>query len=114
ASKVQRHLVNMQGWRTTVKFSDKNMVNQFKIAVMEALGTKTDKQSNEKTVTDFDAWYSKNQAAITAMYDAMFLDHVSPIGQRAIREAVAGKEGMFSLDALVQVAKFKEAQDDGR
>lgn len=113
-SKVHRHLTNMEGWRTTVKFADPKMVNNFKIAVMEAMGVKTDKQPNSKTVEDFNTWYTKNQQAITAMHDALFLDHVSPEGQRAIREAVVGKEGMFSLDALVQVAKYKEAQDAGR
>lgn len=114
-SKIHRHMMNMQGWKTTVKMDDQTMVDNFKIAVMEAMGFKTDKQANSKTVADFNGWFASAeiQDAIQGL-DAALKGEATAEGQQAILVALEGKEGMFSLDALIQVSKFKAAQDNGQ
>lgn len=112
-SKIHRHMMNMQGWKTTVKLDDQPMVDNFKVAVMEAMGTKTDKQPNSKTVADFDGWFASAevQVAVQAL-DAALNGEATAEGQQTILAVLAGKEGMFSLDALIQVSKYKAAQDN--
>jgi len=114
-SKFHRHLISMKGWRTTVKLDDQASVDNFKLAIAEAMGFKTDKQLNEKTLVEFNDWLEQDdvQAAITAMYDLHYLEHPSPAGEAAIAALLDGKQGMFSLDALVQLAHYKHALDSG-
>lgn len=114
-SKVHRHLVKMGGWDHTVQLDNGDgSLDQFFLAVADALGIKTDGQTNEASL---------QQVQDTILEDAVFNAGVIAIMQaqrgeafdaEAIEAAVAkGGEAMHSLDGLVGLAHYLTASDAG-
>lgn len=124
SSKIHRWMITRADWKTTV---DSKNTDSFMLRVAEGLGVKTDKQANTaslKAAKDlFDTKSADEKArkkAITLQkaVDAL-IDSRQPGAEmsQAHREAIlagvnAGNEKMHSLDALIAMANYQEAQQN--
>lgn len=114
ASKVHRHLVAMGAWKTSIDVTkDTALLEQFKLAVMEAIGEKTDKQDNTVTLAKFDTWFAE-QKVQDVLASLNQKGELSPEQERALVDLVeAGGEKLFTLDALVSAAAYAKALQTG-
>lgn len=129
-SKLHRGLLYRPEWETEVSSSDEIMMQNFRLRVMEGLGVKTDKQSNEKSLADFDRMTDPNSTdpkvvvlrqAVQAIQDSWNpKTNTWPEGQipqeyqQAILAGVqAGGEKMHSLDSLIALAQYESAKAQG-
>ena len=113
ASKIARHLVGMKAWNQTVDLTqDAAVIDQLKLAIMEGLGTKTDKQPNSKTLAQFDQWLKAKETqqvlgAIQATFDGV---PMTPVREQQLLAMVKLKgEKLFTYDALVSAAAYNQA-----
>jgi hypothetical protein len=111
-SKVHRFLMYRKAWETKVDPSNEAQLQNFQLRVLEGLGVKTDKQANEKSLTEFEA--KINDPKIRAAVDAIVaLQQGTPMNdqlQEAIVQGVKkGGEKMHSFDALMALAHQKIA-----
>lgn len=114
-SKVHRHLVKMGGWDHTVQLDNGDgSLDQFFLAVADALGVKTDGQTNEASLQEVqdtileDAVYNAGVIAIMQAQKGEDFD------AGAIEAAVEkGGEAMHSLDGLMGLAHYLTASDAG-
>ena len=119
-SKIARHLITRETWRTEVNPTNSTSFNNFKLRVLEGFGVKTDKQRNENSLQH---WESKvNNDVVKAGVDALVYlrsnrgSELSLEQQQAIAAAVAkGGENMKTLDALNALVDLKmwEQQPEG-
>lgn len=112
-SKLQRHNVSMKAWNTEVDpVNDPETFENFQLAVAQAMGVKTDNQSNEETL-DLLTQLMEDDTIKQAVEVLMAIEKgesISEAQQRAIADAVAkGGEAFHSLDGLVNWAKYKAA-----
>ena len=129
-SKLHRGLLYRPEWETEVSSKDDTMMENFRLRVMEGLGIKTDKQSNETSLDDFDRMTDPNSTddnvvaireAVQAIQDSWdpktgtWPEGQIPVEyQEAIRAGVkAGGEKMHSLDALIALAQYESAKATG-
>ena len=129
-SKLHRGLLFRPEWETKVSSTDEAMMQSFRLRVMEGLGVKTDKQSNEKSLADFDRMTDPASTdpkvvairqAVQAIQDSWNpTTNTWPEGQipkeyqQAILAGVqAGNEKMHSLDALIALAQYQSAKANG-
>lgn len=119
ASKIHRHLVGMQAWRVEVdpRGDLDGVLSQFKMAVMEGLGTKTDKQSNAKTIEQFDTWYQQDdtQQLLDALVRAQWQGEPLTAAEQhlLLKMTQQGGEKLFSADALLNAAEYHRALTQG-
>lgn len=119
-SKIARHLLTRETWRTEVNPTNSTSFDNFKLRVLEGFGVKTDKQSNEKSLQQWES--TVNNDVVKAGVDALVYlrsnrgSELSLEQQQAIASAVAkGGENMKTLDALNALADLKmwEQQPEG-
>ena len=129
-SKLHRGLLYRPEWETEVSSTDAAMMENFRLRVMEGLGVKTDKQSNEKSLADFDRMTDPTSTdekvvairqAVQAIQDSWDpKTNTWPEGQipkeyqQAILAGVqVGGEKMHSLDSLIALAQYESAKAQG-
>lgn len=119
ASKIARHLIYRNDWQSTVdpNKADKAHDN-FKLRVLESFGVKTDKQSNAKSLALWETKIANDtvKAAVDALKPlvAMQATELSAAQATAVAAAVkAGGENAKTLDALVALAEYEVAKEEG-
>lgn len=121
ASKLHRWLLTRDAWSTEVSVDAKGnseFLDSFKLRVMEGLGVKTDKQSNEKSLGGFEEIFNINSTDEKTRNKATLLqaaiDGVNTGDTQAIIAGVAeGGEKMHSLDVIMAMAAYQRAKEDG-
>lgn len=124
SSKIHRWMITRADWKTTVDSKD---TDSFMLRVAEGLGVKTDKQANPaslKAAKDLfdtksaDEKTRKKAITLQKAVDAL-IDSRQPGAEmtQAHREAIlagvnAGGEKMHSLDALIAMSNYQEAQQN--
>jgi hypothetical protein len=122
ASKMHRWLLTRDAWSTEITVDaqgNSDLLDSFKLRVMEGLGVKTDKQANEKSLADFEELFNVNSTDPKTKDRAILLqgaiDGINTGDFEAIIAGVAaGKEKMHSLDALRSMAAYQLAQKEGK
>lgn len=114
-SKVHRHMLFRKSWETVVKRDDPASMENFQLRVLEGLGVKTDKQSNEKSLQAYEKKVGDLaiQAAVKVLQKRMAGQDLSQEDQEALLAGVkVGGENMKSLDSLMALAH--EANNPGK
>ena len=114
-SKIARHLLTRETWRSTVDKDSPSSFENFKLRVLEGFGTKTDKQSNAKALQEWQTLMDRPviQAGVNVL---VFMrnnrgSELSAEQQQAIVDAVKlGGENMKTLDALNALADLQMAE----
>lgn len=122
ASKMHRWLLTRNAWSTEITVDaqgNSDLLDSFKLRVMEGLGVKTDKQANEKSLAGFDDLFNTKHSDPKVAKRALALqgaiDGINTGDFEAIIAGVAaGKEKMHSLDALRSMATYQLAQKEGK
>lgn len=116
-SKVQRHNISMEAWRTTVDPNEAGPVrDRFLLAVAQGMGIDVDKQLNSESFAQLDALvndptFQKGIEAIRAIDSLEDGETLAPQLQIDLANAVdLGGENMHSLDALVNYEQFDRGQ----
>jgi len=113
SSKIHRYLTKMGGWESEVQMDNSDgSLDQFWLTVGEALGVKTDSQTNDVSIQE-----AQDKAAnpvIEAGVIAIMKQRNNEVLQEADRAAIAkavdkGGEDMHSLAGLMALAKWIEA-----
>lgn len=128
-SKMHRNVYRKGSWAVDIKVSDETAMDNFRLRVLEALGTKTDAQTNDKTLAQFDAAFdpelqssTKGKEKATALRDAIkSLQKViyestalSDAEVQAVVDGVAkGGEKGLTLAALQDMAHYMQAMETG-
>ena len=119
ASKIHRPLVAMQAWKVEIdpKNNLDSVLGQFKLAVMEGLGTKTDKQSNAKSIEQFDTWYQQKetQKLLDALVRVQWEGEPLTAAEQylLLKMTQQGGEKLFSADALLNASEYHRALTQG-
>ena len=127
SSKIHRWMLTRADWNTTVKSTDKDMMDSFFLRVGEGLGVKTDKQGNMASLQAIaemlntqsqDAKTAEKAEVLQAAVDALvrsFEGTSSKEDKAAIVAGVkAGGEKMHSMDALIALAKYQKAKTEAK
>lgn len=127
SSKIHRWMLTRADWNTTVKSTDKDMMDSFFLRVGEGLGVKTDKQGNMASLQAIaemlntqsqDAKTAEKAEVLQAAVDALvrsFEGTSSKEDRAAIVAGVkAGGEKMHSMDALIALAKYQKAKTEAK
>ena len=126
-SKQQRNMFYKSSWKHDIALDNQAQMDNFRLRVSEAMGAKTDSQTNETTLSQFEALFdpalnkgekgianaTKRAAAIKVlqaiMYDAKALTNEEV---RALVDGVAvGGEKTHSLAALQDMAHYMQAKE---
>lgn len=117
-SKFHRFLVYRPEWETKVDLNDQEMVNSLLLRIGEGLKIKTDKQDNAKSMSMVQA--KINDPVILDAVAALQATMIDGGDMTAERQAAivagvqAGKMQLHSLDALIALASYKKALEDGK
>ena len=115
-SKVHRHMLYRQAWETKVAFADQAAMDNFRLRVSEGLGVKTDKQSNDKSLSGYNTLVSRPtiQDAVAVLQKRIAGSELSQAEQETLLAGVkAGGEDVHSLDALMALAHEANAKAAG-
>lgn len=119
-SKLHRFMFARENWKTVVP-TDPNadLAKEFLISAYMNLGMKTDKQANAKTLQLMPKFRADNKAifdSIQAIKNGLVRgqDVWSPAIQDLIAETAAKAEGMATLQAMVAIARWEAAKEDGK
>jgi hypothetical protein len=128
-SKMHRNVYRKGSWSLDIKLSDEAAMNNFKLRVLEALGTKTDAQTNDRTLDQFDAAFdpemqssTKGKEKAAALRDAVKTlqkiiyegTTLSDAEVDALVNGVAkGGEKGLTLAALQDMAHYMQAMETG-
>jgi hypothetical protein len=118
-SKYQRHIIGKRGWETTFDPNDSTdpLHVNFRLAIAQGLGIKVDKQVQEQSLRELEAFLDDDivAVAIDVLRDIKPDEKLSAEDQAFVLAAVqAGEMKTHSLDALVNYANFLNAQRDGK
>ncbi|MCD1628464.1 hypothetical protein [Marinobacter shengliensis] len=122
ASKVHRYAFKMDGWDYRVDPNNDQGANhkEFKLAILDAFGRKTDEASTENVLKQFDSLMSDDKVIMaTDAINALLQNPDITIDNdmdaaRVIEEVVAaGKENMHTFAGLIELAKYMEAKRTG-
>jgi len=113
ASKVHRYAFKMDGWDYAVNTGNPDDPNlqEFKLAVLDAFGKKTDEATVETTLKQFDAVYQDPaiQAALPVAEKLLLRkdQKLTPEEEALVAKAVdVGGENMHSFAGLLALAKY--------
>ena len=117
-SKLHRFMLSRKDWDTKVSSTD---LESFKLRVAEGLGVKTDKQENTSSITNFDTLFDPKsddkkvvtlRKAVKALQVALKQEETlsADLQQAIVAGVKAGGEKMHSLDALIAMAHYKNAE----
>jgi hypothetical protein len=111
SSKIHRFMFYRPEWKATLKTDN---VDQFLIAVGQAIGVKVDQQPNSETMGLIDDKIAKKDldALATRLNDAIKTQkEMSQEDKDAVAKFTSGEEGMQTLQALVAYGKYLEARE---
>ncbi len=118
-SKIHRHALYRKEWESVVNLDNQEEMDNFKLRVLEGLGVKTDKQSNQTSLShpekNFEAKFAKGTVlsdAVDVLIEVIYADKdMSPEMENILVDAVQeGGENMHSLDVLVAMAHYRHAE----
>lgn len=128
-SKMHRNVYRKGSWAVDISVSDETAMDNFRLRVLEALGTKTDAQTNDITLAQFEAAFDpelqnspKGKEKAVALRDAIkSLQKViyegtalSDAEVQAVVDGVAkGGEKGLTLAALQDMAHYMQAMETG-
>lgn len=128
-SKMHRNVYRKGSWAVDINVSDETTMDNFRLRVLEALGTKTDAQTNDRTLAQFEAAFDpelqnspKGKEKASALRDAIkSLQKViyegtalSDAEVQAVVDGVAkGGEKGLTLAALQDMAHYMQAMETG-
>lgn len=126
-SKMHRNVYRKGSWAVDISVSDETAMDNFRLRVLEALGTKTDAQTNDRTLAQFDAAFDpelqnspKGKEKAAALRDAIkSLQKIIYEGTAlsdaevdALVDGVAkGGEKGLTLAALQDMAHYMQAME---
>lgn len=126
-SKMHRNVYRKGSWAVDIKVSDESAMNNFKLRVLEALGVKTDAQTNDRTLDQFEAAFdpelqssAKGKEKAAALRDAVKTlqkiiyegTSLSDAEVDALVDGVAmGGEKGLTLAALQDMAHYMQAME---
>lgn len=117
-SKAHRALFFRESWKSEVDMNNKDMMDNFFMRVGEGFGVKTERDTVEASLTKIEEILDKPviRQAISALQVTLNSDKgMSKAEQDNLLAAVKiGKENFHSLDALVALAHYKQAQSEGK
>lgn len=128
-SKMHRNVYRKGSWAVNISVSDETAMDNFRLRVLEALGTKTDAQTNDRTLAQFDAAFDpelqssdKGKKKAAALRDAVKAlqkiiyegASLSDAEVNALVDGVAkGGEKGLTLAALQDMAHYMQAMETG-
>jgi hypothetical protein len=128
-SKMHRNVYRKGSWAVDISVSDEVAMDNFRLRVLEALGTKTDAQTNDRTLAQFDAAFNPDMQSSTkgkekaaALRDAIKTlqkiiyegTNLSDAEVDALVDGVAkGGEKGLTLAALQDMAHYMQAMETG-
>ena len=109
--KVARALMSKESWVAEVSSEDLDMMDNFKLRVLEGMGFKTDNHIDSVSLQSFDTVFKNSEKGIAAI-NAIFYgeDVTAQIEQDLIDAVIAGKENMASLMAIYAMAEYSRAK----
>lgn len=122
-SKVHRFMVGKKEWEHQVPLKgngkgvtkqDKHNLRQFRLAVLEGLGEKVDKNSNATILKNYDKVVAGVQPHVDAVRALLTGEEVTTQQLQAMADYVAGKEQMHTFDTLVHLARRQVAEMNGQ
>lgn len=121
ANKFQRAMLTRDDWETEVSSESPEQLDNLRLRIMEGLGVKTDRMTNEQALADYQALLDPRvakgekaiqraatiQAGVRALMGMLAGDTLTPEQAQAVVAAVdAGGEKMHSLDSLMAIAQW--------
>lgn len=120
-SKLQRWSLYRKEWETKVSLDSQEMMESFKLRVLEGLGTKTEQKYKATALEEFNTLFDRSSSdeksvALFAAIDAL---RATVLRKEAMTEQYkqdivdgvsVGGEKMHSLDALIAMAQYEEAK----
>lgn len=116
-SKIHRHMIAMDGWKTEIQMNDQAALDNFMLGIGESLGVKTDATRNALTLPKIEAALTKPeiQNAVDALRAVLRDEDLTPEMERQITAGVSeGGENFYSLDGLAALAAYEEAKANGK
>lgn len=120
SSKIHRFLFSRPGWESTIRLDDDTQVEMFLVGMAQALGLKVDQQPNTETVQKLEDRLNDPDDHTAELAQKLSKALVDPAkseltagDKQAIGDLAAGAEGMQTLQALVALGKFLDAQEAG-
>jgi hypothetical protein len=122
SSKLHRFAFTRPNWKTKISFSNEALLTEFKISVAQALGVKTDKQTNAETMKTsgyqkiFNDPTSDVRRAAEVIRQGVLRKDMSvwtPENQKLVSQVAGGAEKMMSLQGLLALAQYLEAAETG-
>lgn len=114
-SKIHRHAMGAASFVINIAMNNRKLVDNFTIAVGEALGTGPDKTSKARAIKDALTVINKPviQDAVSAYIQIKNGDITSEAQAALVAGVNAGGNAMYSLDGIAALAAQKEALDAG-
>lgn len=110
SSKIHRFMIYRQAWETKVDMNNQDQMDNFRLRVLEGLGTKTDKQANAKSLTGYEAKTGTPEikAAVAVLVKTLKDEELTAEDQQVLLAGVKqGGENFHSLDALMALAQYE-------
>lgn len=116
-SKIHRFMLFRKAWDTKVNVNDQAQMDNFRLRVLEGLGVKTDKQSNEKSLAGYDSVVNAPEikAAVEVLRKTVYEGGITADEQKTLLAGVKkGGSNFHSLDALMALAHEVQAMAEGK
>jgi hypothetical protein len=116
-SKIHRFMLYRKSWETKVDANNDAQMDNFRLRVLEGLGVKTDKQSNQTSLSMYDSYVNTPaiKAAVEIVRKSVFEGGITADEQKALVAGVkAGGQNFHSLDALMALAQEAQARLEGK
>lgn len=116
-SKIHRFMLFRKAWDTKVDVNDQAQMDNFRLRVLEGLGVKTDKQSNQKSLAGYDSVVNAPEikAAVEVLRKTVYEGGITADEQKTLLAGVKkGGSNFHSLDALMALAHEAQAMAEGK
>ena len=117
SSKIHRFMLYRNAWTTKVDMNDQAQMDNFRLRVLEGLGVKTDKQSNQTSLAGYQAMVTAPVIAdaVEVLRKSVFEGGIAAEEQQVLLAGVkSGKQNFHSLDALMALAHEAQAMKEGK
>ena len=116
-SKIHRFMLYRKSWETKVEMNNDAQMDNFRLRVLEGLGVKTDKQSNQTSLAKYDSYVNAPaiKDAVEIVRKSVFEGGITAEEQKTLVAGVkAGGQNFHSLDALMGLAQEAQARLEGK
>lgn len=122
SSKIHRFLFTRPAWKAKIELANQALVDEFKVAIAQAMGVKTDKQPNASTLAlpevqaIFNDPSNKFYQAADAIHRGVLVAGEGVWTQETrdlVAQLSASNEGMMTLQGLMALAKYQQALASG-